>query len=130
MVWRCALAVLAALLSGQVLAADLSKPSVIAPPAAPWNWNGGYAGIHAGGMLGFSEVSDPYGASVFGDRMRTPAFLLGGQAGYNWQPAGSNWVFGIEGDVSWLDAATVVAKPAGVVVKVAGVASVASAKCR
>ncbi len=104
MVWRGALAVLAALLSGQVLASDLSKPIYKASPAAPWNWTGFYAGVHAGGMLGFSEVSDPYGASVFGDRLRTPAFLLGGQAGYNWQPAGSIWVFGIEGDVSWLDA--------------------------
>ena len=35
--------------------------------------------------------------------MRTPAFLAGGQVGYNWQPLGSSWVFGVEADISALD---------------------------
>ena len=27
--------------------------------------------------------------------------MIGGTAGYNWQGAGSPWVFGLEGDVAW-----------------------------
>ncbi len=92
-------------LAGQGLAADMRKPVFKAPAlVAPWTWTGFYAGIHAGTALGLSRVSDPYGNSIYGDEIRTPGFLLGGQAGYNWQPVGSSWVFGIEGDLSWLQA--------------------------
>ena len=102
--WRGGVAIIAVVWAGQALAADL-QPIYKAPPVAPpWSWTGFYAGVHVGGALGFSDVSDPYGNSIFGDRIRTPTFLLGGQAGYNWQPMGSMWVFGIEGDLSWLDA--------------------------
>jgi opacity protein-like surface antigen len=45
----------------------------------------GYGGIHLGTAFGTSDVSDPYGPSIFGDTIRTPGFLLGGQFGYNWQ---------------------------------------------
>lgn len=101
---RGSVAIAVVALTGQALAADL-RPYFKAPPIAqPWNWTGFYAGIHAGAALGFSKVSDPYGSSIFGDQIRTPAFLVGGQAGYNWQPVGSMWVFGVEGDVSWVDA--------------------------
>src|SRR4029078_3737370 len=27
--------------------------------------------------------------------------MIGGTAGYNWQGAGSPWVFGLEGDIAW-----------------------------
>jgi opacity protein-like surface antigen/outer membrane protease len=93
--------VLAAMASaGQVSAADMPVKAV--PPIAVYNWTGFYVGVHVGAGLGFSEFSDPYGASIFGDTVRTPAFLLGAQAGYNWQAPGSNWVWGVEGDLSWL----------------------------
>ena len=74
-----------------------------APASAPWTWTGFYAGIHAGAGLGFAEVGNPYGTSIYGEKIRTPAFMLGGQVGYNWQAAGSPWVFGVEGELSWLD---------------------------
>lgn len=68
------------------------------------NWTGAYVGVDAGAGLGKSDVSDPYGASIFGDTVRTPGFLLGLAAGYNWQAPGSDWVYGIEGSVSYQDA--------------------------
>lgn len=71
---------------------------------SPANWTGGYVGVETGAGLGKSDVSDPYGASIFGDTVRTPEFLLGLAAGYNWQAPGSNWVYGIEGSVSYQDA--------------------------
>ena len=71
-------------------------------PYTAWNWTGFYVGAHTGAALGASSFSDPYGASIYGDKVRTPGYLVGAQAGYNWQAPGSNWVFGIEGDLSFL----------------------------
>lgn len=82
-------------------AADLPRK---APALPAWSWTGWYLGLHTGAALGFSKVSDPYGASIFGDTVRTPGFLLGAQLGYNWQQPGTRWVYGLETDVSWLDA--------------------------
>ena len=39
---------------------------------------------------------------MFGDTVRSPGFSGGGQIGYNWQPAGSQWVFGVEADAGAL----------------------------
>ena len=97
-------ALLATFSAGTAHAADLTKLPVKVPPVASWNWTGLYAGVHVGGGLGFSEAGNPYGTSIYGDKIRTPAFMLGGQVGYNWQPVGSPWVFGVEGELSWLDA--------------------------
>jgi opacity protein-like surface antigen/outer membrane protease len=85
------------------LAADLS---VKAPPAQyfpAWSWTGGYLGFHIGAAFGEAKFSDPFGPSIFGDRVRTPAFLGGGQIGYNWQAPGTPWVFGVETDISGMD---------------------------
>ncbi len=68
------------------------------------NWTGAYVGVEAGAGLGETDVSDPYGASIFGDTIRTPEFLLGLEAGYNWQAPGTNWVYGVEGDITYQDA--------------------------
>jgi opacity protein-like surface antigen len=75
-----------------------------ASPAAAdpvWNWSGVYIGAHIGSALGLSDVRDPYGASIYGDTVRTPTALIGLQGGYNWQAPGSRFVYGIEGDLSW-----------------------------
>ena len=82
-------------------AADMPRKALLAP-APLWSWTGWYIGGHTGAVLGFSKVSDPYGGSIFGDTVRTPGFLLGLQAGYNWQQPGTNWVYGVEADGSWL----------------------------
>ena len=87
-------------MSGAIIALLVASVEAKAEPAM--NWTGFYAGIHAGGMLGFSDVSDPYGRSIYGNTVRTPGALIGLQGGYNWQPAGSRFVYGIEGDLSWL----------------------------
>jgi opacity protein-like surface antigen len=85
-------------------AADLNVEAVKAPvPALVWNWAGLYIGTHVGGAWGMADFSDPFGTSVFGDKVRTPGFLGGGQVGYNWQSQGSNWLFGVEADISGFD---------------------------
>ena len=82
-------------------AADLNVEAVKAPaPALIWNWAGLYIGAHVGGAWGTTDFSDPFGTSVFGDKVRTPGFLGGAQVGYNWQTPGSSWVFGVEADIS------------------------------
>lgn len=102
--WLGAVALIAFSLIGHAHAARTLKPIKAKAIVAPWSWNGFYVGSHTGAALGFSNVSDPYGTSIFGDTIRTPAYLLGLQVGRNWQAPGSNIVWGVEGDLSWLDA--------------------------
>ena len=79
----------------------VSQPVVTVPPPA-WNWTGFYIGAHVGEALSATNFSDPFGVSVFGDTVLSPGLLGGGQLGYNWQPAGSPWLFGAEVDASGL----------------------------
>ncbi|MCP3460287.1 outer membrane beta-barrel protein [Bradyrhizobium sp. CCGUVB23] len=81
---------------GVTYSADL-EPAMKVPPAL-WSWTGGYIGVHGGGGYGRTSFSDPYGPLIDGDIVKTPAFLAGGQIGYNWQANG--WVFGAELDAS------------------------------
>jgi outer membrane immunogenic protein len=79
-------------------AADLGRPVYKAPPpmvVAAYNWSGFYVGVHAG--YGWGEV----GSSTFGGSSDIDGWLAGGQLGWNWQAAGSPWVFGVEVDSSW-----------------------------
>lgn len=77
---------------------------VKAPPMAPaWNWTGFYLGAQGGAAVGSTTFSDPFGTSVFGDTVRSPGFVLGGQIGFNWQAPGTRWVFGIEADANRID---------------------------
>jgi opacity protein-like surface antigen/outer membrane protease len=80
--------------------ADLPVKAAAAPP---WNWAGLYVGAQVGGVSGTTDFSDPFGAPIFGDKVRSPGFFGGGQIGYNWQAPNSPWVFGLEADVSGLD---------------------------
>jgi opacity protein-like surface antigen len=73
-----------------------------APPPS-WSWAGGYVGVHVAAGWGTTNFSDPFGPSIYGDGVRTPAFLGGGQIGYNWASPDSRWVLGLEADVSALD---------------------------
>lgn len=73
-----------------------------APVIRSWNWTGGYIGAHVGAAWGQATFSDPFGPSIYGDGVSTPAFLGGGQIGFNWQAPGARWVLGIEADVSAL----------------------------
>jgi len=73
------------------------------PPAAPaWTWSGFYIGGSVGTAAGTATFSDPYGPSIFGDKVTTAGFLAGLQLGYNWQVA-PRWVVGVDADASYLD---------------------------
>ena len=84
---------------GLALAAD-----PVAIPEA--DWSGWYAGSLAGYAFGRSEIyNDDAGLSEFsGDSFshKPEGFMSGLALGHNWQPTGSNFVFGAEADVSRL----------------------------
>jgi opacity protein-like surface antigen len=93
-------ALLAMLAGGQARAADLPVKAPIAIPV--WDWTGFYIGAHSGLAFGYTVVDDPFGGSIFGDNVRTPGYIFGGQIGYNWQIPGSGIVVGWEADASWI----------------------------
>lgn len=76
------------------------SPSAAEQPA-PFAWSGFYIGTHTGGALGLVDVANPFGPSIFGDTVRAPGPLTGGQLGYNWQHGAG--LFGLEADASFAD---------------------------
>jgi opacity protein-like surface antigen len=85
---------------GAATAADLPIAVKASPPtAAPWSWTGFYIGGHIGAAVENSTLADPFGAVPFGDNVRSPAFIGGGQVGGNYQIG--NVVLGAEADLSW-----------------------------
>ena len=101
----CGRAIAVAVLVGSAgipaMAADL--PVKARAVAAPFDWSGFYVGGHLGGGLGTANIDSPFGPSIYGDFIRTPSVFAGMQAGYNWQTS-PNLVFGVEADVSLMDA--------------------------
>ncbi|MGC1563857.1 MAG: hypothetical protein WA820_28970, partial [Bradyrhizobium sp.] len=81
------------------LAADLPLKAV-PPPVVIYDWTGFYIGASAGGSLGGSQHYDPTGLMLTEDGYRVTGGLIGGTLGYNWQV--SSFVFGFEGDLSWV----------------------------
>ena len=81
-------------------AADLPpvKAPVLKAPAALWSWSGLYIGGHVGASLSITDIADPLGAPIYGDNVRSPGFIGGGQIGFNHQMG--SVVFGVEADVS------------------------------
>ncbi|MGY4158092.1 opacity protein-like surface antigen [Bradyrhizobium sp. USDA 4461] len=110
----CGATTIALVASSAAKAADLEQQLKL--PAAVWNWSGGYIGGHVGGGYGRTSFSNPYGPSIYGGIVDTPAFLAGGQIGYNWQK--NRWVFGIELDASGVvsDGTNTCLAPSGFVV--------------
>ncbi len=97
-------------------AADIARPVYKAPAAVPviHNWSGFYIGGNAG--YAWSDVDTSWRNISNGAAFDVPAaialrestgtnsygldgFMGGFQAGFNWQAG--NWVFGVEGDVSF-----------------------------
>lgn len=78
-----------------------------APPPPPvHSWTGLYLGVHLGAAMSQDRVSEvaPFynGPGTFQNSGRNSPDLLGGvQAGYNFQF--QSLVFGIEGDLGWMD---------------------------
>jgi outer membrane immunogenic protein len=106
---------IAALAALPAFAADLAtRPVYKAPVAVPvaYNWSGCYIGGNVGGRwaesrdtvtTGVAPAVAPFAAvpgatATFGNDTSEGQFIGGGQIGCNWQAAGSNWVFGVEGD--------------------------------
>jgi outer membrane immunogenic protein len=97
---------LAALVAAPAMAADLGvrpAPAYKAPPmpVAVSNRTGCYIGIEGGGAWGRSHHNDINGVRIAGD-YDVSGGLIGGEIGCNYQPAGSVWVVGVEGDMSWV----------------------------
>ena len=87
-------------------AADLPRGNV--PYKAPayvaqYNWTGFYLGINGGGSWGDSDWTG------FAVNNSPSGGMVGGTVGYNWQGAGSPWVFGLEGDIDWANLSDTVA---------------------
>jgi outer membrane immunogenic protein len=99
------------LVAGVVQAADMSRPVYKAPPVAYYNWSGCYIGGHGGWTRARSELINTKESTLFGDLLPGQGFrvsdsggIAGGQIGCNFQSG--PWVFGIEGQGSWLGAKT------------------------
>src|SRR5262245_4587066 len=95
--------------AGPALAADLRMPVKAPPVVIPFSWTGCYAGVNFGGLshrlrhrLDIPATIDTPAFSSEADR-RDSDFIIGGQVGCNYQ-FGSNWVFGLEGDINYADA--------------------------
>jgi outer membrane immunogenic protein len=92
--WMVLAATLAA--PGAAVGADLpQKKAAPEPPPPVFSWQGGYAGVYAGALLG----EGVFGLGVTAP-LRTSTFVGGGTLGYNWQ-----WtpqiVLGLEADVGY-----------------------------
>jgi len=98
--------------AGAASAADLAaRPYTKAPAYIEpiFNWSGFYVGGHIGGAWTTQEWTNTANTTAFGDltpgqgfRQRGSGVFGGGQIGYNWQA--NNFVFGLEGTISGLEA--------------------------
>lgn len=87
------LAAIALLTSTAAFGADLppvqSYRAPVAVAAPLFNWSGFYIGAMGGYAFGSGDTSSLSGG------------FAGGTIGVNYQPAGTPWVFGVEGDGAW-----------------------------
>jgi outer membrane immunogenic protein len=99
---------------GTASAADIGyrpPPPVapVVPVVLPFSWTGCYLGGFAGGAWANNvNVIDPYGNFIgvpfdtWGYSVKS-SFIGGGTAGCNWQPIGTPWVLGIEGEAGYMN---------------------------
>jgi outer membrane immunogenic protein len=91
-----------AALATNALAADIPARVTKAPAAVVpiCNWCGFYVGLNAGFAWADTDVGLGGALAPFGTiGVDTSGFSAGGQIGFNWQPAGSPLVLGIEADI-------------------------------
>ena len=74
------------------------------PAPAVFDWTGYYIGAHMGSGHADTSVANPF-AQLYGDKIPTQEALIGLQGGYNWQLPNTRWVFGAEGELTFLDTA-------------------------
>jgi opacity protein-like surface antigen len=87
--------------SGLAHAADMPMAPL---PVKLWTWTGVYMGGHFGDGWGDAAITDPAGAAIYGNNVRSDAVFAGVQAGYNWQVPNTFFVLGVETDVSAIGA--------------------------
>ena len=85
-----------------ILAPKMVTKGPAIPVVTAVNWTGFYIGGSAGGLFAEQEVTYP--GLTNREDPRLAGVLAGGQIGYNWQAAGSRWVFGVEADGNWTNA--------------------------
>jgi outer membrane immunogenic protein len=94
------LGAVAALVIGTTAASAADLPMKAAPvPILIYDWTGFYIGVAGGGSLGTSNHLAPTG-DLYTLGYNVKGGLVGGTFGYNWQV--SSFVFGMEGDASWV----------------------------
>jgi outer membrane immunogenic protein len=91
------------LITGAAWAADMAVKVPPPPMAAPFSWNGCYAGLNAGGAWIDMHQQVNAGVTVVDSSGTTGAFVGGGQIGCNWQ-YDPKWVVGLEGDIDYASA--------------------------
>jgi outer membrane immunogenic protein len=97
-----------AVTASAINAADLPVKAPRQMVAPAFNWSGFYIGGHVGyGWGDVDVVTGPVAATALGGVAATrltgydvDGIIGGGQIGWNWQPVGSPFVFGIEADIS------------------------------
>ena len=94
-------AVTSGIFASLLLASAASSPRADDDNVQRYAWGGLYVGAHLGGALQLTTVDDPFGNPIYGDTVRSPGPVAGGQLGYNWQ-LGQRLV-GLEADASWAD---------------------------
>jgi opacity protein-like surface antigen len=86
-------------------AAGTAAFPAFAAPAPPLRWTGVYVGGHIGGGFGPTNWNSATGnlasvsSSIFAESGDNDGFLVGGQAGFNYQIG--TWVTGLEADADW-----------------------------
>ena len=94
---------------GIASAADLSArmpykappPPVVAPV---FSWTGCYIGGYVGGAWGQDDATTyPVGATYSYAYKLDSSFIGGGTLGCNWQPVGSPFVLGLEGEIGYMN---------------------------
>lgn len=91
-------------LVGLASAADMPAgkgPIYKTAPAPVFNWTGFYVGAQVG--YGWGKTRWDNNVPFTTGDVDTDGGLAGATIGYNWQPAGSRFVLGVEGDLSWAD---------------------------
>jgi outer membrane immunogenic protein len=87
-------------------AADMPTKAPVYKAPVIFNWTGFYVGGYVGGAWGQDPgVTDVNGWNAAGRTWsygRGSSFIGGGTIGYNWQPVGTPWVFGLEGELGYL----------------------------
>lgn len=104
---------------GPALAADLAvrraAPEAVYTPAPAFTWSGFYVGGNIGGAwsnltgVDTTAAGGLLGAAGTSVTDNGSGFAGGLQAGYNWQF--SNWVLGVQGDISWTGINATAASP-------------------